>query len=651
MPGQPGRGPLDERASTPPPRRRRAARRLQHAAVQARRGRLGPEAAALGLLRRQAVQWRAFAKLLPQTDIFHFYFGLTLVPQKSSSRSCARLGASRSSTSSAPISASGRRRSSSTGSRPMPASSARSRRSDFIPFEAEVLPPGIDLSPYDPVPPVQRERVRIVHAPSNLEKKGTNHVIEACKQLPVDLDVVHGVRNDEALERYKQADIVVDQVLRDWHGIFSVEGMALGKPVVTSLDEDAVRQTEEAFGVKVPIVRATKDDLVEKLRPLVGVVRGAQAARRSGTRLRRGGPRRRADDRPPARHLRSALAWPSKRRSGDSASTRRSTGSAVSSSGSSPSCCCRSTRGTSTRPTTERSRRSSRSRPLIFDVPQGGHPELVLPLLLRRRGRAGATAVIRTAFWFTMGAATLALIAGLVLAEPISRALFATGEHADLVRAAFVGLWASMNYDQLTALFRVEERSISYSIASLANVAVTIGITIVLVVVLDKGPLGVLVGNFSGTLIVYSVLARLPTSAARARVRSPALPEDDRVGHAVRPLGAGAVGRSTSATASSSSSSGTSTSLACTRSACGSPPRSSSCSPRSAPPGPRSRSRSRTRTRRARTFAFVHDLRGLRGVLGGARARPRLALARAAPDDTGRSTRARASWRSSPSRG
>lgn len=114
--------------------------------------------------------------------------------------------------------------------------------------------------------------------------------------------------------------------------------------------------------------------------------------------------------------------------------------------------------------------------------------------------------VVRTAFWFTMGTATFALVAGVALAEPISRGLFATGEHANLVRAAFVGLWASMNYDQLTALFRVEERSVSYSIASLANVLVTIGITILLVVVLEKGPLGVLVGNFSGTLIVYSVL-------------------------------------------------------------------------------------------------------------------------------------------------
>src|SRR5436305_9098 len=34
-----------------------------------------------GLARRQLAQWRAFAQLLPQTDVFHFYFGLTLVPR------------------------------------------------------------------------------------------------------------------------------------------------------------------------------------------------------------------------------------------------------------------------------------------------------------------------------------------------------------------------------------------------------------------------------------------------------------------------------------------------------------------------------------------------------------------------------------------
>src|SRR5437867_8351731 len=34
-----------------------------------------------GFLRAQAAQWRALAKLLPRADVFHFYFGLTLVPK------------------------------------------------------------------------------------------------------------------------------------------------------------------------------------------------------------------------------------------------------------------------------------------------------------------------------------------------------------------------------------------------------------------------------------------------------------------------------------------------------------------------------------------------------------------------------------------
>jgi O-antigen/teichoic acid export membrane protein len=63
-----------------------------------------------------------------------------------------------------------------------------------------------------------------------------------------------------------------------------------------------------------------------------------------------------------------------------------------------------------------------------------------------------------------------------------------------------------MNYEQLTAVFRVEERSTAFVLASLANVLVTVGATVLLVVVLEEGPLGVLVGNLSGTLLVYAAL-------------------------------------------------------------------------------------------------------------------------------------------------
>jgi O-antigen/teichoic acid export membrane protein len=122
------------------------------------------------------------------------------------------------------------------------------------------------------------------------------------------------------------------------------------------------------------------------------------------------------------------------------------------------------------------------------------------------KDEAGRTLVVRTSFWFTMASATAGLALGVALASPISHALFGTGDRAGLVRAAFVGLWAQMNYEQLTSLFRVEERSVSFVLATLANLLVTVAATLVLVVGLHKHALGVVVGNFTGTLTVYFVL-------------------------------------------------------------------------------------------------------------------------------------------------
>jgi glycosyltransferase involved in cell wall biosynthesis len=221
-----------------------------------------------GFLRQQAVQWRALARYLPQTDIFHFYFGLTLVPKRLQ----------------APILRAARKQAvmhflgDDIRGKPLEDLEYRKRfdawivgsyaATRWVP-DAVVVPPGLDLGTYRPVPPVERERPLVVHAPSDPEKKGTRHVVAACEQLRVDLDVVHGVPHAEAVERFKRADIVVDQMYYLWHGVFAIECMAYGKPVVTHLDLQAVEQTERAFGVEVPIVSATKDDLVEKLRPLV----------------------------------------------------------------------------------------------------------------------------------------------------------------------------------------------------------------------------------------------------------------------------------------------------------------------------------------------------------------------------------------------
>jgi glycosyltransferase involved in cell wall biosynthesis len=136
--------------------------------------------------------------------------------------------------------------------------------------ESEVIPPGIDVRAIAPSPPTDRARPVILHAPSSRRRKGTEHVLAACEGLDAELVLVEGLHHSEAFERYREADIVVDQLNSGWYGLLAIECMALGKPVVGFLHEEAARRTEEALGVPVPIVSASKDDLRARLEPLVG---------------------------------------------------------------------------------------------------------------------------------------------------------------------------------------------------------------------------------------------------------------------------------------------------------------------------------------------------------------------------------------------
>jgi glycosyltransferase involved in cell wall biosynthesis len=221
-----------------------------------------------GLVRRQLVQARALAKLLPRTDVFHFYFGLTLVPKSVQF----------------PILRAARKKSvfhylGSDIRGKAPQQLAYGKRADaeivgsydairWVP-EAEVVPPGIDLSAVEPAPPSERSRPVVLHAPSSRRRKGTEHVLAALDGLDVELDLIEGLDHREAFERYRRADIVIDQLNAGWYGVFAIEAMSLGKPVLTFLHDEAVRRTEEAFGVEVPIVNVTKETLRERIRALV----------------------------------------------------------------------------------------------------------------------------------------------------------------------------------------------------------------------------------------------------------------------------------------------------------------------------------------------------------------------------------------------
>jgi glycosyltransferase involved in cell wall biosynthesis len=220
-----------------------------------------------GFWGRQAVQWPAFLRLLPRTDVFHFYFGWTLVPRKLQW----------------PILKAARRKSvlhflGSDIRGKTPAELRYARGADarivgsydalrWVP-DAHVVPPGLDLREYTPVTDEERARPVVLHAPSSRRRKGTEHVIAACEGLDVELDIVEGLRHDEARRRFESADIVVDQLNSGWYGIFAIEAMALGKPVLGYLRPEAVQEAERAMGVEVPMVSVTKQTLREQIAAL-----------------------------------------------------------------------------------------------------------------------------------------------------------------------------------------------------------------------------------------------------------------------------------------------------------------------------------------------------------------------------------------------
>lgn len=218
--------------------------------------------------RRQVVQFRALADLLPTTDVFHFYFGLTLVPKRLQFPILDMYGKK---------SVFHYLGSDIRGKTPKQLSYGKRASAEIVGSydairwvpEAHVVPNGLDLSKYEPDKPLQHNTVRVVHAPTSRQKKGTEWIVQACSSLPVELDVVENTRHDHAVERYKQADIVVDQLNAGWYGVFACECMALGKPVLTYLHEEAVRRTEEAFGVELPLVPTSRETLADDLRPLI----------------------------------------------------------------------------------------------------------------------------------------------------------------------------------------------------------------------------------------------------------------------------------------------------------------------------------------------------------------------------------------------
>jgi O-antigen/teichoic acid export membrane protein len=108
--------------------------------------------------------------------------------------------------------------------------------------------------------------------------------------------------------------------------------------------------------------------------------------------------------------------------------------------------------------------------------------------------------VVHTIFAFVLTVSTAAATLGFLVRAQIADLLDVPEAAAT---AGILGVWVLMNYDVLARLYRIQQRAAAFVRFQLANVAVTVTLTLVLVVVLDKGAVGLLLGNFVGTGVIY----------------------------------------------------------------------------------------------------------------------------------------------------
>jgi O-antigen/teichoic acid export membrane protein len=121
-----------------------------------------------------------------------------------------------------------------------------------------------------------------------------------------------------------------------------------------------------------------------------------------------------------------------------------------------------------------------------------------------RRGRLarGVTGAVLA------GSTALSLVL-VAAAGPLSEALLA---HRDATLFAYgvLGLWAFTNLEVAYALLRADHRRRTYVVASLANVVLTVALTVVLVVVEDQGARGLVLGNYAASALVLAGLWLTP---------------------------------------------------------------------------------------------------------------------------------------------
>ena len=115
--------------------------------------------------------------------------------------------------------------------------------------------------------------VVVLHTPNHRALKGTEYLIEAVQQLQqeglkVRLEILEGRANDEVKVALQKADILAEQFFGGY-ALSGIEGMSLGKPVLSNLSRHSRELFERTSLGECPIMNTPVDRIKKNLRLLV----------------------------------------------------------------------------------------------------------------------------------------------------------------------------------------------------------------------------------------------------------------------------------------------------------------------------------------------------------------------------------------------
>lgn len=132
-----------------------------------------------------------------------------------------------------------------------------------------IVPLRMDFTGVEPKYPDPEKKGKpiIVHSPSKRFGKGTEQILEKLKEVKgeFELILVENMPHEEAMTIYRDADIIIDQISVGTYGVFAIEAMAMGKPVITYISPEM----KEKLPDDLPIVSTDFDNLAQTIDNLI----------------------------------------------------------------------------------------------------------------------------------------------------------------------------------------------------------------------------------------------------------------------------------------------------------------------------------------------------------------------------------------------